>query len=208
MAVNAILTNTFSSIIYALLLFFFSCSFSLHFIQHDPAVSLLIVLYTWTLFILEIVASYAHRYSPMQHLSPPWIMISLLLILLNYLMAHSLDMPQITRVVIICLSLVSAFLFLTHNGKFIYIATFFLVVNVIEAYYSPSLARIGFIVMACANLVWILTRQIENALLGREIPVKYRYDNDVFHLLCIIGTSVFYYSIHSGQWQYPTHLYC
>lgn len=37
----------------------------------------------------------------------------------------------------------------------------------------------------------------------RKIPIEYRYDNDVYHLLLIVSTFVLYKAIAGGDWKHP-----
>lgn len=54
-----------------------------------------------------------------------------------------------------------------------------------------------------SNLIWIVTRHIANYLTGHEIPIEYRYDNDIYHILLILSTYVIYKGIAEGQWKHP-----
>ena len=71
------------------------------------------------------------------------------------------------------------------------------------AYFSQARVRLGFLMIAGANVVWILARQIENRHSGHEIPIEYRYDNDIYHLLLIVSTFVLYKAIARGDWKHP-----
>jgi hypothetical protein len=58
---------------------------------------------------------YVHYY-PASGIPPPWVAISLLAIMLNYLVTHAMEMPSMARIGAVFLSVFSAFMFITRGG--------------------------------------------------------------------------------------------
>ncbi len=114
-----------------------------------------------------------------------------------------MQMPDMCRVTVVFLSIVFTYLFLTHDGNYTYIAFPVILVYLIAAYYSQAKVRIGFVMVVISNVIWIVTRHIQNYIAGHEIPVEYRYDNDVYHIFLILSTYVIYRGIAEGQWRHP-----
>jgi hypothetical protein len=201
MIYDATFTNAISNALHSFFLFFYFCGAVVHYRKGNSSFSLLIVLYFLTLFFLKVLGIYVHYYNVDTALTNSWIAISLLTIMLNYLLVEAMKMPETARIIVLFLSIGSSFLFMTHNGDFIYIALPVLLVYLIAACYSASMTRTGFVMVVIANVVWILTRTAENHFAGHEIAAGYRYDNDIYHLLLIISTFIIYKSIVKGHWE-------
>lgn len=200
---DATITNALSNATHAFFLLLYLIGAIIHYLKKDHTFSLLIVLFFLNLFVLKVLGVYVHYYPSHLHLPPTWIAISLLVIMLNYLLVQAMQMPDISRVIVVFLSILFTFLFLTHDGNYIYIALPVMVVYLIATYYSQAKVRIGFAMVVVSNILWIATRHIENYIAGHEIPLEYRYDNDVYHILLILSTYVVYKGIAEGQWKHP-----
>ncbi|MDW8897084.1 hypothetical protein SFB48_04680 [Legionella pneumophila] len=174
---DATTTNAISNAVHAFFLLLYLIGACIHYFKKDHTFSLLIVFFFLNLLVLKVLGVYVHYYPSHLHLPPAWIAISLLVIMLNYL-------------------------FLTHDGNYTYIALPVVLVCLIAAYYSQAKVRIGFVMVVISNLIWIVTRHIENYLTGHEIPLEYRYDNDIYHILLILSTYVIYRGIAEGQWRH------
>lgn len=74
-----------------------------------------------------------------------------------------------------------------------------LVLTLFAAHTSGILKR-GIVMMLGATIAWIIMRQTTNWLLQTELPVAYRFDNDIFHLLLMLGTYWFFQGIRRGEW--------
>jgi len=203
MELNANFTNAISNALHASFLFLYFVGAFIHYLKKNRNFSFLIALFFLTLFILKILGVYVHYYNSEAILPPAWIAISLLTILLNYLVVHAMDMPETSRVSVLFLSITSSFLFVTHGGGFIFIALPIMLVYLIAAYYSQSKLRYSFLMVVASNIVWILAREIANYITGHEIPIAWRYDNDLYHLMLIISTFMIYKSISKGYWRHP-----
>ncbi|HFD2281721.1 TPA: hypothetical protein ACF2P6_002328, partial [Legionella pneumophila] len=180
---DATTTNAISNAAHALFLLLYLIGACIHYLKKDHTFSLLIVFFFLNLLVLKVLGVYVHYYPSHLHLPPAWIAISLLVIMLNYLLVQSMQMPDLCRVIVVFLSIVFTYLFLTHDGNYTYIALPVILVCLIAAYYSQAKVRIGFVMVVISNLIWIVTRHIENYLTGHEIPLEYRYDNDIYHIL-------------------------
>jgi len=203
MPLNAILTNSITNSLHALFLFLYFTGALMHYLGKNRNFSIQMVLFFLTLFILKVLGVYSHYYHSYTVLPASWIAISLLTIMLNYLVAQGMIMPDISRITIVFISIASSFLFLTLHGKFIYIALPALMVYLIATYYAAGMLRVGFVMVVISNITWIAVRQIENYIAGHEIPIEYRYDNDMYHLLLIISVFIIYKAIVKGYWKRP-----
>ena len=112
-----------------------------------------------------------------------------------------MSMPDLSKTIVIFLAIASTFLFITLKGAFIFIALPTVIIYLIAAYYSHSMLRAGFLMMVFSNVIWIGLRQIENYIYGQEIPVAYRYDNDLYHVLFIISVWIIYRAAIKGYWK-------
>ncbi len=196
-------TNAISNAVHAFFLLLYLISACIHYFKKDDTFSLLIVFFFLILLVLKVLGVYVHYYPSHLYLPPAWIAISLLVIMLNYLLVQSMQMPDLCRVIVVFLSIIFTYLFLTHDGNYTYIALPVILVYLIAAYYSQAKVRIGFVMVVISNLIWIVTRHIANYLTGHEIPIEYRYDNDIYHILLILSTYVIYKGIAEGQWKHP-----
>ena len=59
---------------------------------------------------------------------------------------------------------------------------------------SRSLLRVGLLMAAGSNIAWIAARKTTELVRGAELPVEWRYDNDIYHFLLIASTLVIYRS--------------
>ncbi|MCW8394371.1 hypothetical protein [Legionella sp. PATHC039] len=200
---DATTTNAISNAAHALFLLLYLIGACIHYLKKDHTFSLLIVFFFLNILVLKVLGVYVHYYPSHSHLPPAWIAISLLVIMLNYLLVQSMQMPDMCRVIVVFLSIVFTYLFLTHDGNYTYIAFPVILVYLIAAYYSQAKVRIGFVMVVISNVIWIVTRHIQNYIAGHEIPVEYRYDNDVYHIFLILSTYVIYRGIAEGQWKHP-----
>lgn len=200
---DATITNAISNVAHAFFLLLYLIGACIHYFKKDHTFSLLIVFFFLNLLVLKVLGVYVHYYPSHLHLPPAWIAISLLVIMLNYLLVQSMQMPDLCRVIVVFLSIIFIYLFLTHDGNYTYIAIPVILVYLIAAYYSQAKVRIGFVMVVISNLIWIVTRHIANYLTGHEIPIEYRYDNDIYHILLILSTYVIYKGIAEGQWKHP-----
>ena len=172
MIYDATFTNAISNALHSFFLFFYFCGAVVHYRKGNSSFSLLIVLYFLTLFFLKVLGVYVHYNNvsaALTRLTNGWIAISLLTIMLNYLLVQAMKMPETARIIVLFLSIGSSFLFMTHNGDFIYIALLMLLVYLIAAYYSTSMIRTGFVMVVISNVVRIITRTAENHFAGHEI---------------------------------------
>lgn len=199
---SATYTNALTNLLYAVFLFFYLVVALKHYLKKDHTFTLLLTLFFFTLLFVDLLGAYAHAFYKVDTISSVWIAISLIIILLNYFVFHAMKMPEILRVIIMVLSVLFVFLFLTSNNNFLYIAILTAIVYLFAACYSNGLLRSGFILVSASNIFLLVTRSIMNLILGYELPVKYRYDNDVYHILLIIATFMIYKAITKGKWPY------
>lgn len=82
---------------------------------------------------------------------------------------------------------------------FMFIAIQILVINLAAAVYSRGLLRIGFAGVVASNVFWIAARKGTEAWIGHELPIAYRYDNDLFHFMLIASTFTVYKAFSRGK---------
>ncbi|MDF1929713.1 hypothetical protein PGH45_06100 [Legionella pneumophila] len=186
---DATSTNAISNAVHAFFLLLYLIGACIHYFKKSYFFTFDCIFFL-ILLVLKVLGVYVHYYPSHLHLPPAWIAISLLVIMLNYLLVQSMQMPDLCRVIVVFLSIIFTYLFLTHDGNYTYIALPVILVYLIAAYYSQAKVRIGFVMVVISNLIWIVTRHIANYLTGHEIPIEYRYDNDIYHILLILSTYV------------------
>lgn len=202
MGINATNTNVISNFLHALFLFIYFIGAVVHYSKKDHTFSVLVVLFFFLGFILKILGAYAHYYDMGQSLTPAWIAISLLVTMLVYSAIEAIEMPEIHRIISIFIALSFNFLYVTNQGNFGYIALSLMTMNLTLAYYSSGMLRLGFVLIVISNILWLVCRHIENYILGYPVPLAYRYDNDIYHVLLIISTFIIYKAIAKGGWNY------
>ena len=199
--ISATFTNAITNGLHAFFLFLYFAGALTRNLRKDGTFSFMLTLFFLTLFVMKLLGVYVHYY-PALGIPPPWVAISLLTIMLNYLVTHAMEMPSMARIGVVFLSVFSAFMFISRGG-FLYIALSVLAVYLICACYSRAWVRTGFLMIAGSNVAWILARQIGNWFLGHQVPIECRYDNDIYHLLLIGSTFVLYKGIARGDWRHP-----
>lgn len=199
---NALLTNVLTNALNAIFLFaFFLLSF-LQWFKGNKKFSGFIVSFFFVVFSLKVLGALAHYLSGHQQVNILWLAIAMTVVLHNYFLIHAMDMPETLRAIAMVFSLLLAGCFIV-NDQFIYIALLSIAVYLLAAFYSRKMTRMGFIAVIGANVVWIVLRQAARLWLGREIPIEWRFDNDIYHVLLIVATFMIYLSIKRGDWSYP-----
>ncbi len=200
MALDATTTNIFSNGVHATFLLLYFIGAVTHYIRKDHTFSLYMVCFFFSLFIAKLLGVYVHYYYlDKVKLEFAGDAISLIVILLNYFIIESIKLPNIIKIFTMFISVTFSFLYIIHNGGFIYVASPLLIGSLFVAYYSKSMLRLGFIMVIFSNIIWIVARFIENHIAGHEIAPAYRYDNDVYHLLLIISTFIVYKAVAKGE---------
>lgn len=198
---SAVITNTLTNAFNSLISLIFFVSALIFYLKKDPGFSLYVVLFFLNLFALITLGVYVHYADVQTALPPGWLAISLLMIMQSYLLSHSLSMPDLLRVFLVFLAILSTFFFSILNAAFIFIALPTVLIYLIAACYAHPMLRAGFLMVVFSNIAWICLRQIENYVYGQEIPIEYRYDNDFYHVLLIIGIIMIYRAAIKGYWK-------
>jgi hypothetical protein len=211
---TASMTNVITNFLHASFLLVYAISSLIYLLRKDLRFSLFIVLFFFGAFVLKIMGVYVHYTQTTEHIILAWILISFLVILNNYFISQGMQMPDNARILIMVISVLFSFLFVVKGINrhaadiasminFTYIALSIVMIYCIAAYYSNSMLRTGFILIVLSNIIWITVRNIVNHLIGQEIPAQYQYDNDFYHLLLIISTTIIYVAIIKGYWKKP-----
>lgn len=201
---SAVYTNSITNALHATFLFLYFLGAFYHYYKKDNTFSGLITLWFLILVILKLAGVYVHYYPSKALLPPVWLAISFCIILLNYLLIHGMNTSVMLRFFVIFISCIFVYLFiLSYTRNYLYIALLVLIVYTIAAIKTKGLLRAGFVMVILSNIIWIAARQITIFKLGHAIPVQYRYDNDIYHLLLIISTFIIFLAISKGLWPYP-----
>ena len=95
-------------------------------------------------------------------------------------------------VITICLASTGIFLMGVEDFSYIALPTA-LVFGIASRHTVPgSKLRLGLWMVVGSNLVWFGARKVGMLIAGGEVPVEYRYDNDVYHFLLIASTFMIY----------------
>jgi hypothetical protein len=95
---------------------------------------------------------------------------------------------------VLAICVASTGIFLTGVGDFSYIALPTALVFGVAAKSAPSESKLrsGFAMVCISNIVWFIARKTGMLIAGGEVPIQYRYDNDLFHFLLIASTFVIF----------------
>jgi hypothetical protein len=196
-------TNALTNALHAIFLFLYLAGSTKHYSSNNRNFTGWIVTFFLVLFVLKLMGVYVHYYPSEGGVSHVWIAISLLVVFLNYVVLHGMEVPSIFRGFAILLSLLFSFLFIVNGGGFVYLAFPLTLIYLAAAYYSRGLLRLGFFLVVASNIIWIAAREIASSWIGYELPVQLRYDNDLYHLMLIASTLIIYQAILRGYWANP-----
>ncbi len=129
-----------------------------------------------------------------------WIIISVLVIFLNYSTLRSINTNWIlvvsgTGIVIILSSLYIRSLF-NSGGKFYLIAAAFTIVHSLCAIVTRNELSLAWFYLLMSNLLWIVFSKI-------QFLHKHKYHNDIYHFMLIGSTYYLYSTIETGLWKNP-----
>lgn len=192
-------TNALTNALHALCLFLYFLGAVRHRRRGSDRFSESIVYLFLLLFVLKVMGVYVHYTPHSVSVKYVWGVISVGLIFLNYVMLHTIAAPIACRVGAIAFFITSSSLSLLIGADYIYLAVPLAVISFAAAHFSYSTLRLGFIASGISNLVWIGSRKITAWYLGEQVPVAYRYDNDVYHILLIISTFMIYKAVAQGD---------
>lgn len=206
---NAEITNALTNLLHAFFLFAYFMLALQHRIKDatknstPQLFSTTIVLFFFTIFIMKLMAVYIH-YAPETNLAlDMWVFVALGFGFMTSLLTLSFAMNNNTRILMIFLSYILIGLFITRQQNFLYLAMFLILLNGYFAIKTKKMLRYGFLMMIFANVVWYSLRLwISHLLKLPEVPYAFRYDNDVYHLLLILGTFMIYKGFARGLWNY------
>ena len=125
---------------------------------------------------------------------------------MNFIVMDLAGVPQNLALVVITTCLASTGVFLMGAEDFSYIALpTALVFGIASRHTAPgSKLRLGLLMVVGSNLVWFGARKLGMLIAGGEIPVEYRYDNDLYHFLLIASTFMIYQGFRErGKPQTP-----
>jgi hypothetical protein len=149
---------------------------------------------------MKLMAIYVHVFPFNTFATKMWVVITMEFIFANFLLLEIYGLSVFYKFFIMLFTLLCSILFLTNNQNFIYLAVMIIVSNAFFAIFSQKILRYGFIMVIISNLVWVGLRSFGSYLLGYELPVDYRYDNDVYHVLLVISTFMLYKGFVKGLW--------
>lgn len=199
---TAITTNTWTNAFHALFLLFYFLIAVIQWLKGNEKFTIYIVSFFLTIFILKMLGVWVHYASGQAYTAQIWVTIGLGVVFLNYCLIHAIDISGPIRIAVMFISLAFTYFYLSQQN-FLYIALSVIFIYSLAAFYSKGLVRTGFVAVVVSNIIWIGLREGVNAMLGYELPVQYRYDNDLYHILLICSTYIIFVSIWRGDWSYP-----
>jgi len=121
-SMSAETTNALTNAFHAAFLFLYLTGSAKHFLRNSGHFTGSIVAFFLILFVLKLMGVYVHYYPSREGISQIWIAISLLVVLLNYVVVHGMETPDIFRGFAVLISLAFSFLFIVNGGSFVYLA--------------------------------------------------------------------------------------
>jgi hypothetical protein len=203
---SAIVTNTITDACLTIfLLYVFIASLAQHLLGNKKFTRH-IVLFFFTVLVIGLFATLAHYLTNKgdpELLHHVWLAISAAVVYLNYSVIYSIKTPDAVKMMVMFISLLCLYFF-NITMQFVFIALSMVFIYFFAAVYSQKLTRIGFLAIVISNVLWIVVRKGINYELGYALPVQYRYDNDVYHVLIMFSVYLIYKSIKEGDWSYPS----
>lgn len=146
------------------------------------------------LFVLKLMGVYVHYAPESGGAIALWAIIAVSTVVMNILVLREAGVPARRASLVIATCIGGTGLFLTGLRDFSYIAIPTALVFAVAARHAPagSKLRTGLGMVAASNILWFAMRKIGEVVLGGEVPVSYRYDNDVYHFLLIASTFMIY----------------
>lgn len=146
------------------------------------------------LFVLKIMGVYVHYAPHDPGAVRVWAIIAISTLVMNFIVLREAGAPKKQTLVVIGICVAAVAVFLTGVEDFSYIALPTALVFGVAAKHAPSGSRLrlGLVMVVISNLVWFAARKIGEVVAGGEVPVIYRYDNDLYHFLLIASTFVIY----------------
>lgn len=146
------------------------------------------------LFLLKVMGVYVHYRPDTPGAIRVWAIVAVGTLVMDFIVLREAGVPGRLARWLVGICLLATGIFLTGVGDFSYIALpMVLVFGVASRHAAPgSKLRVGLMMVACSNLVWFVARKTGTLVAGGEVPVAYRYDNDVYHFLLIASTFVIF----------------
>ncbi len=146
------------------------------------------------LFLVKIMGVYVHYAADTPGAARVWAIIALSTLVMNFIVLREAGVGKklTLAVIVICGAAVAVFLIGVEDFSYIALPTA-LVFGVAAAHARRgSKLRLGLAMVVGSNLVWFAARKIGELVAGGEVPIAYRYDNDLYHFLLIASTFVIY----------------
>ena len=158
------------------------------------------------LFVLKVMGVYVHYAPDTPGAIRVWAVIAVSTVVMNFIVLREAGVPKHLALGVIAICIAATGIFLTGVGDFSWIALPTALVFGVAAGHAPenSKLRLGLSMVVLSNLVWVTARKIGDAIVGGEVPVAYRYDNDVYHFMLIASTFVIYQGFRERRQQTTT----
>ncbi|MBN2689406.1 MAG: hypothetical protein JXR42_02210 [Gammaproteobacteria bacterium] len=193
--VSAIITNSITNGLSAFVMLFCFIGASIHLIRkRQNYTSIYIPVFFLVLLAMKLLAILVHALPDGSFTDTLWVVIALLMVFLNYLVTHSMQINSFLRILVVAISLFFC-LFFIKTQNFIYMALPLGATYLLVASICKSWLRVGFLLIVLSNVIWIGARYVTEYIIGGTLPIQYRYDNDIYHFLIIIAVVMIYRSI-------------
>lgn len=146
------------------------------------------------LVTLKLMGVYVHYAPDTPGAVAIWAVIAVATLVMNFIVLRESNVGQRATFTVLGICIASTGVFLTGVGDFSYIALPTALVFGVAAKHAPtgSKLRLGLLLVVISNLVWFAARKIGMIVVGSDVPVAYRYDNDAYHFLLIASTFIIY----------------
>jgi len=195
---NAEHTNALTNGLHALCLFIYFVAALLARWRGDGRFTASVVGFFLLTFMLKTMGVFVHYEPEAEAVATVWVGIGIGIVLLHYLIMHTLRFPGAYRVEGVYFCVATALLCLLTED-FGFLAIQILGINLAAALWSRGLLRIGFLGGVISNVFWIVARKGTEAWIGKELPSELRYDNDLFHFMLIASTFMVYKAFARGD---------
>lgn len=195
---NAEYTNALTNAMHATCLLLYFAAAARGYARKDARFGAAMVGFFLILFLLKVLGVYVHYVPGGPGARQAWFVISIGVVAMNHLALTALQVPPNYRIGGVALSAVcSAIFVVTHD--FTFIALPFVLIFLAAAWHCRGWLKAGLYGVVASNMVWIVARKGTELIIGETLPVAWRYDNDVYHLMLIVSTFVIYKGFARGD---------
>ena len=146
------------------------------------------------LFVVKIMGVYVHYAPETPGAARLWAIIALSTLVMNFIVLREAGVGKNLTLVVLGICAGAVAVFLLGVEDFSYIALPTALVFGVAAAHAPggSKLRLGLAMVVVSNLFWFAARKVGELVAGGEVPIAFRYDNDLYHFVLIASTFIIY----------------